>query len=433
MAPISSVADPILDRLKVLHPKAIDLSLDRVWRLMAALGHPERSLPPVIHVAGTNGKGSTVATLRAVLEAAGHRVHVYTSPHLVRFSERIRLAGSIIDEAALAEILEEIERRNAGEPITFFEVTTAAAFLAFARTPADVTLLETGMGGRLDATNIIDRPLATVITPISYDHMQFLGTTLAEIAGEKAGILKRGVPAVTGVQPDEAQAVLTARAAAVGAVPVRRGTEWQVEARDDGFRYRGCRTVDLPRPSLPGRHQIDNAALAIATLDHIEALKVDDAAMRAGLAAVEWPARLQRLTRGPLPALLPPGAELFLDGGHNEAAGEILADWAKANHDKPLDVVFAMISTKSPEAFLAHLAPYARRLRAVAIPGEPLSLPADVTAAAAQKAGIRDAAAAASTEAAVADLVARAAGGPPPRVLVCGSLYYAGTVLAENS
>jgi len=397
---------------------------------MAALGHPERHLPPVIHVAGTNGKGSTVATLRAVLEAAGLRAHVYTSPHLVRFSERIRLAGSLIDEPQLASLLEEIEQRNAGAPITFFEVTTAAAFLAFARTPADVTLLETGMGGRLDATNIIDRPLASVITPISFDHMQFLGTTLAEIAGEKAGILKPEVPVAIGRQPQAAFDVLTRRAREVGAKLFRRGAEWEIEPAGDGFLYRGRHRYELPRPNLPGRHQVDNAALAVAALDHIGGLAVTEDHMRAGLRRIEWPARLQRLTKGPLADLLARGGELFLDGGHNEAAGEILADWAQAQRDRPLDLVFGMLSTKSPEAFLAHMAPYVRRLRAVPIPGEAAALPADAVADAARRAGLGDVAVAQSVQEAVAQLARN--GEPPARILICGSLYLAGQVLAEN-
>ena len=394
---------------------------------MAELGHPEARLPPAIHVAGTNGKGSTVAAVRAVLEAAGYRVHVYTSPHLVRFAERIRLAGRLIDERQLAELLEEIERVNAGKPITFFEVTTAAAFLAFARQPADAVLLEVGMGGRLDATNLVERPLASVMAPISMDHMQYLGDTLALIAGEKAGILKSGVPAVIGLQPEEASLVLVARAAERGAPLFRRGVEWRIERTRSGFVYRGRRTVELPLPSLAGSHQIDHAALAVAVLDRIGAFKVTDAQLRAGMSGIEWPARLQLLTRGPLAALLPAGAELFLDGGHNEAAGEALAAWARDNRDTPLDLVFAMLSTKPPDRFLAHLAPHVRRLRATSVPGEALSLPADAIADAARRAGLKDVAICASVRDAVAELAPRAR-----RILICGSLYLAGTVLAEN-
>jgi dihydrofolate synthase/folylpolyglutamate synthase len=424
---VGATADPILERLKDLHPKAIDLSLDRVLRLMADLGHPEARLPPAIHVAGTNGKGSTIATLRAILEAAGYRVHVYTSPHLVRFNERIRLAGELIDERQLAELLEEIERINAGKPITFFEVTTAAAFLAFARAQADIVLLETGMGGRLDATNIVERPLASVLTPISMDHMQFLGDTLPLIAAEKAGILKHAVPAVIGAQPDDVMAVLAAHAARVGAPRWQRSSEWKVVPRGDGFVYRGRRTIDLPLPSLPGAHQIDNAALAVATLDQLTGFKIADAHLRQGLGQIEWPGRLQRLTRGSLVALLPPGVELYLDGGHNEAAAEILADWAKDQRDQKLDLVFGMLSTKPPEKFLGHLAPHIRRLQAITIPNEHLALPAETIAEAGRQAGIREVAVAADVDAAIRALATDAR-----RILICGSLYLAGKVLAEN-
>ena len=394
---------------------------------MADLGHPERKLPPVLHVAGSKGKGSTVAMLRAVLEAAGYRVHVYVSPHLVRLAERIRLAGSLIDEAYLAELLEEVERVNAGQPITFFEVTTAAAFLAFARNPADVVILEVGMGGRLDATNIVGRPLASTLVPISFDHMQYLGDTLAKIAAEKAGVLKPGVPAVVGLQPDEAARTIETRAAAVGTPLFRRGHEWAATCRPDGFRYAGRRTLDLPLPSLPGRHQIDNAALAVATLDRVDGFTVSEAQFRSGLTRVDWPARLQRLGRGPLVALLPPASELWLDGGHNEAAGRVLADWA-ADTKRPLDLAVGMLSTKEPERFLAPLKPYAQRLRAIAIPKEPLSLPAEIVAEAGRRAGFTDVAAASSTAEAIADLARHG----PERVLITGSLYLAGTVLAEN-
>ncbi len=417
-------ADPILERLKTLHPKAIDMSLDRVRALMRALGDPQEALAPVVHVAGTNGKGSTIACLRAMLEAAGKRVHVYTSPHLVRFAERIRIAGSLIGEDALAALLEEIERINAGAPITFFEVTTAAAFLAFARAPADYVLLETGMGGRLDATNLVRRPAVVAQTPISFDHMQYLGDTLAAIAGEKAGILKPGVPAAIGVQPAEAAAVFDARAAELGAPLFRHGREWRVARTASGLRYSGRGTYDLPAPTLPGPHQYDNAGLALACA---EILGLDGAAMAAGLARAEWPARLQRLTRGPLVAALPADVPLFLDGGHNEAAGEALAGWIAG---RKIDLVFGMLSTKEPANFLRHVAPFVRRLRAIPIAGEPLSRPASEIAAAARGVGIADVAEAADEDAAVGALAAGATSSVP--VLVCGSLYLCGRVLARN-
>ncbi|WP_404322612.1 bifunctional folylpolyglutamate synthase/dihydrofolate synthase [Azospirillum doebereinerae] len=432
-APVRS--DPVLERLKGLHPKVIDLSLDRVHRLLAALGHPERRLPPVVHVAGTNGKGSTVAFLRAFLEAAGHRVHVYTSPHLVRFHERIRLAGRLIDDDHLAALLEECEAANAGGPITFFEVTTVAAFLAFSRVPADVVLLETGLGGRLDATNVIDRPAVTAITRISSDHRQFLGETLTEIAGEKAGIFKPGVPVVMAEQPAaEALNALTLRAAAVGA-PIR---PWSATPQPGGFRFEGAkRQLDLPMPGLAGAHQIGNAGLALACLDHLP-LAVDEAAVRRGLASVEWPARLQRLTRGPLADGLPPDWELWLDGGHNDSAGEVLArqavDWSAADADKdggrPLLLIYGMLASKDPYEFLAPLAPFAHALRSVAIPGEEASLTAEESAEAGRTCGIQDSAATPSVAAALAGLTQVRTG--PARVLICGSLYLAGSVLAEN-
>jgi dihydrofolate synthase / folylpolyglutamate synthase len=419
-------ADPILERLKTLHPKAIDMSLDRLVRLMAALGNPQDRLAPVVHVAGTNGKGSTLAALRAMLEAAGKSVHVYTSPHLVRFNERIRVAGTLIDDATLAALLEEIETVNAGAPITFFEVTTAAAFLAFARTKADYVLLETGMGGRLDATNLVEKPVAVGLTPISFDHMQFLGTTLAAIAGEKAGIVKPGVATYVGVQPPEAAAVFDAKAQALGAPLVRFGREWNFATAADGFVWRrDGRHYDLPHPALPGRHQIDNAALAVAIAD---GLGVPAAAIATGVATAQWPARLQRLTKGTLPNLLGPDIPLYLDGGHNEAAGEVLAVWAKG---RKIDLVFGMLSTKEPADFLRHVAPFVRRLRAIAIEGEPLSRPASEIVEAARTVGIEDVAAAPSPQAAIADLAAKADAQTP--VLICGSLYLCGRILSQNS
>lgn len=415
-------ADPILARLMALHPVAIDMSLDRVRRLMDDLGRPQDALAPVIHIAGTNGKGSTVAHLRAILEATGRAVHVYTSPHLVRFNERIRVAGRLIEDADLVALLEEVERVNAGRPITFFEVTTAAAFLAFARAKADAVLLETGMGGRLDATNLVDRPVAAGLTPISMDHMSYLGDTLALIAAEKAGIIKPAVPCVVGPQPPAALAVFEARARELGAPLSRHGAEWTVMPRAAGFRYAGKRAHDLPVPALPGRHQLDNAGLAIAILEQTFDPTHDQIA--AGLARAEWPARLQRLT-GKLASILPAGGELWLDGGHNEGAGVVIAEWLKGRG--PVDLVFGMLSTKDPAAFLAHVAPYVRRLRAVAIPDDRLTLPPQALVEAAAKVGVRDARAMTSIEAALADLADR-----PGRVLICGSLHLAGAVLARS-
>jgi dihydrofolate synthase / folylpolyglutamate synthase len=401
---------------------------------MAELGDPQDRLPPVVHVAGTNGKGSTVAYVRAIAEAAACRVHVYTSPHLVRFNERIRVAGRLIDDAALVPILEEVEDVNAGRPITFFEVTTAAAFLAFARVPADLVVLEVGLGGRLDATNLVKHPAVSAITSISYDHMQYLGDTLTQIAREKAGIVKPGVPVVVGPQPAEVAAVIRELANAAGAKLFEHGSAWRIAPGESGLRYEGKAARALPLPVLPGRHQVENAGIAIAVAEHLAGrnFRIDDAAIGRGLTSVEWPARLQRLTRGPLLGLLRPDAELFLDGGHNEAGGAVLADWAATRRDgKPLDVVCGMLSTKQPERFLAHLAPHVRRFRAITVEGAELMLPAEAIADAARAAGMRDVKAAGDYKTAVADLAAQAEG--PHRILICGSLaLLCGAVLAEH-
>jgi dihydrofolate synthase/folylpolyglutamate synthase len=421
--------DQVLARLTQLHPKKIDLSLGRIERLLTALGNPQDQLPPAVHVAGTNGKGSTVATLRACLEAGGYRVHAYTSPHLVRFHERIRLAGHLIEEDLLLELLEECERANRGEPITFFEITTAAAFLAFARTPADVVLLETGLGGRLDTTNVLRRPAATAITPVSLDHQAFLGDTVAAIAGEKAGILKPGAPAIIGPQPDEAEAVIERRAAAINAPLFRWRHEWHCEARGDGMRYEGrCWQLDLPLPSLPGMHQIVNAATAIACLEQLPQMPLPPTAITDGLRHIDWPARLQRLRHGPLIDVLPAGWELWLDGGHNPAAGEVIAEVARGWQDRPLDLIVGMLNTKDASGFLAPLAAHARMLFAVTIPGEENPHPAAEIVASAKSVGIA-AHEAASIDAALHEIVRQAG---PARVLICGSLHFAGVVLAEN-
>lgn len=431
-------SDVILERLKGLHPKLIDLSLGRIERLLAALGHPERCMAPAIHVAGTNGKGSTVAFLRAMLEAQGYRVHVYTSPHLVRFNERIRLAGKLIDEAMLSAMLERCEQANGGQPITFFEVTTAAAFLAFAETPADIVLLETGLGGRLDATNVLAAPLACVITPVSMDHEQFLGDTLAKIAGEKAGILKRDVTCVVAPQAPEAAAVIAARAGEIGAPLLCYGRDWSVETLSHGMRWHSTREAPswrdttLPRPALPGAHQIINAGAAIACLSLLRDIVVDEAAIRQGLSTVEWPARLQRLTRGPLVGALrklPHDIELWLDGGHNPSAGEALAAQAVQWRDKPLMIVAGLLRTKDAAGFFRPLAPHIAAARSVTIAGEDASLTAEETAEAAGRAGL-PATPAESVAAAVAALARIAT--QPARILICGSLYLAGQVLAEN-
>jgi dihydrofolate synthase/folylpolyglutamate synthase len=429
-APPALGSDRILERLTRLHPKLIDLSLGRMERLLAALGHPERRLPPVVHVAGTNGKGSTVAYLRAIAEAAGRVAHVYTSPHLVRFHERIRVAGRLIDEASLARLLDACERANGEAPITFFEITTAAAFLAFAETPADVLLLEVGLGGRLDATNVVTAPRATVITPVSLDHMEFLGDTVAKIAAEKAGIIKPGVPLVVGPQTADALDVILARAAELDAPALVHGRHWHARAESGRLVFEDARgSLDLPLPALPGPHQVGNAGMAIAVA---RLMGEADAAIARGLETVEWPARLQRLTRGPLVAALPDDAELWLDGGHNPGAAEVIAATFRdiaGRAPKPLRIVAGMLTTKDAHGFFSGLAPLGAPVRTVQIPGEANALPAAALADAAQAAGL-DAKPAASLDAAVAEIAAE--DGPAPRILVCGSLYLAGRVLASH-
>jgi len=436
--------ESVLQRLIDLHPKKIDLSLGRVGELLAKLGRPQEKLPPVVHVAGTNGKGSTIAFLRAFLEAAGYRTHVYTSPHLIHFRERVRLAGRIIDDGELVKLLEECETANDGRPITFFEITTAAAFLAFSRTPADILLLETGLGGRLDATNIVLKPALSVITPISIDHMQFLGSTLAAIAEEKSGILKNGVIGVIAPQKSEAQAVIEARAEKVGAPLSSFARDWnvrplhmrssEVSAVTTAMHFEGSRIfANLPAPGLAGHHQMFNAATALACLEHLGGFSVDEAALARGIEEVEWPGRLQRITRGPLVDGLDKGWELWIDGGHNPAAGEILAATAKSWGPAPLDLVFGMLNSKNPGGFLAPLAPYLRRVMAVAIPGEKASFTAEEVASAGHVNGIKPLLAE-SLEKALHGLLAEAreADEKPGRILVCGSLYLAGAVLREN-
>ena len=426
----AETSDRVLERLGRLHPKLIDLSLGRIERLLAAFDNPHEKLPPVIHVAGTNGKGSTIATMRACLEAGGYRVHVYISPHLVRFHERIRLAGELIKEEALIALLEECERANGGKPITFFEITNAAAFLAFARVSADVVLLEVGLGGRLDSTNVVRSPAVTAITPISLDHQTFLGDTLAKIAAEKAGILKPGVPVVIGPQPEEAETVIEARAVGLGAPLSRWQREWDCAAAGTGMRFAGQRWwLDLPLPSLVGEHQIANAGTALACLEQLRDFPLAPEALAGGLRRIEWPARLQRLGRGPLVKMMPPGWELWLDGGHNPGAGAVLAEFVAGWRDRPLYLVVGMLNTKDAAGFLSPLASHAEALYGVTIRGEENPLSAAAIVAAARSVGLT-ATTAPSVEAALTDLLK---GSPSGRVLICGSLHFAGTVLRENA
>jgi dihydrofolate synthase/folylpolyglutamate synthase len=421
----TQTSDVILDRMMALHPKIIDLTLDRVWRLLAALDNPQTKLPPVIHIAGTNGKGSTQAMIRAGLEGAGLSVHAYTSPHLARFHERIRLSGELISEPDLTAVLDECYAANNGENITYFEITTCAALLAFARAQADYTLLEVGLGGRLDATNVIHEPAVTVITPVSIDHEQFLGDTLGKIAAEKAGIIKPGVPCIVGPQQDEALEVIEYTAARLGAPLLIHGQHWHVHEENGRLIYQdetGLR--DLPLPNLLGAHQIQNAGAALAVLRH---LNLGDDAYEAAVTKAEWPARMQRLKTGPLVDAAPQ-AELWLDGGHNAAAGIALADVLAKLPDRPTHMICGMLNTKDVTGYLSPLAKRAQSLTAVSIPGEAATLSAEDTAAAAAKVDL-----AATTADSVSDaLNAIVAENPQARVLICGSLYLAGNILREN-
>ena len=422
----AQTSDAVLARMMALHPKIIDLTLDRMWRLLDALGNPQNDLPPVIHIAGTNGKGSTQAMIRAGLEAAGHRVHAYTSPHLARFHERIRVAGDLISETDLTAILDECYDANGGESITYFEITTCAALLAFARTPAEYTLLEVGLGGRLDATNVIDAPALTVITPVSIDHQQYLGNTLAEIAGEKAGIIKRRVPCIVGPQQDEALAVIEAQAARHLAPILAYGQQWHVSQEAGRMVYQDeTGLLDLPKPKLLGAHQISNAGAALAALRQ---LGIAAGPCEAAVTQAQWPARMQRLRKGPLVDTAP-AAELWLDGGHNPAAGEAIAALLDDMPKRPTYLICGMLNTKDIGGYLRPLAAHADKLFAVSIPGEAATLPAAETAQAAEKAGLT---AVQSTSVAEALATINALDGNA-RVLICGSLYLAGAVLRENS
>ena len=423
MAPHSDV---ILERMMGLHPKVMDLVLDRVWRLLEGLGNPQDSLPPVIHLAGTNGKGSTQAMIRAGLEAEGQRVHAYTSPHLARFHERIRLAGSLISEEHLQEILEECETVNGGAQITYFEITTCAALLAFSRVAADYTLLEVGLGGRLDATNVIAQPALSVITPVSIDHQQFLGETLAEIAGEKAGILKRGVPAVIGPQQEAAMDVIEAQAQRFGTPLIAHGQHWHVWEERGRLIYQDeTGLLDLPLPNLPGAHQIENAGAAIASLRH---LGFGETACEAAVTRAFWPARMQRLREGPLVDAFPTG-ELWLDGGHNPAAGQAIgAHLAGLPKGRDTWAICGMLNTKDARGYLRPMADHLAGMITVPIPGEENSLPAQSLADMAADVGI-----AAQTADSVARAVDMVLGAEKnARVLICGSLYLAGYILREN-
>ncbi len=431
MADFARSDDPVLDRLLRAAGQqrvwGVDLTLDRIERLLARMASPHRRLPPVLHVAGTNGKGSTCAFLRAALEAAGHRVHMFTSPHLVRVNERIRVSGTLVSDEEFAEALADVLRFNAGQPISFFECITAAAFLLFAANPADAVVLEVGLGGRLDSTNVVPEPLVTGISQLALDHVAILGPTLRHIAQEKAGIARRNVPLVTQKYPAPIHAAVAEVAALKGALLRPRGESWDCAVYDGQLAWRDPsleEALRLPVPKLAGAHQADNAGLAIAMLRAQSALNVPDSALRSAMGWVQWPGRLQRLTAGPLVAPLPAGAELWLDGGHNPAAARALAAFAAgASPALPLHLLVGMLATKDHKAFLKSM-PHGVRITAVPISGHD-GVPADALAADARALGMQ-----ADAATSLPDAVARVAGAS--RVLMTGSLHLVGEALALN-
>jgi len=431
MADFARSADPAvqaeLDLLSKLSPGGDRLGLERITGLLDRLGRPQDALPPVLHVAGTNGKGSTCAFLRAALEAAGHKVHAFTSPHLVRFNERIRIAGRLIEDAELSALLREVREASDGIEPSFFEATTAVAFLAFARTEADAAIVEVGLGGRLDATNVVDRPLVCGITSLGLDHQQFLGRRMADIAAEKAGIARRDVPLVTQLYPPAIAGLIGGIAKDVGARWLPRGDQWDATIREDRLHYTDdAGGLELPVPRLPGRYQAMNAALAVAMLRHQDQLKVPASALSAAMGWADWPARLQRLGPGPLTGLLPPGSELWVDGGHNPSAARLVADHVKHQwlDGRPTHLLFAALQSKDAAGLLKPFAGIADMVHTLPITDHDCRDPkelADLARNLGFKAHPRE-----------TPGQALAAIRKPSRALVFGSLYLAGEALAAN-
>ena len=428
--------DRILERLLKLHPKLIDLSLSRLKKLLDSLGNPEENLPPIIHVAGTNGKGSTVATLAAIYKSAGYRVHIYTSPHLVRFTERIVVSGSEISKNYLEELLIECEDANNGENITFFEITTAAAMLAFSRNPADLLLLEVGLGGRFDATNVIETPTLSVITPVSMDHQDFLGKTIDEIAFEKAGILKPSVPAIIGPQTNEALNVIKRRALELGSSAYIFGEDWNISPANNQLIFKmGSKSSIVPQPNLLGDHQIQNAGCALASIKLLNGqFPVSPQEIDMGLVSINWPARLQKLKEGNLIENLLEDVEIWIDGGHNQDAAKAIAstlrDWRTASPEISIHMVFGALNNRCPQNFLQYFTDVIETIRAVDIPGETNALSALEIETAARECGLK-AYPAKGVSPAITDIISNSSG--KRRILICGSLYLAGAVLRENN
>ena len=422
-----SKSDVVLDRLLSLHPKIIDLTLDRVTRLLKKLNNPEDKISQVVHIAGTNGKGSTQAFLRAAIESSGESAHVYTSPHLTRFHERIRVAGSLISENVLADILNECELANNGKPITFFEITTCAAFLIFSRIKADYTLLEVGLGGRLDATNILKKPKLTIITPISMDHVQFLGSTIEQIANEKAGIIKEGIPCIVGHQSKDAIDVIKKRAIELKSKLKIYGEHWQVYAKSDKLIFKDAMGfLELPLPKLIGQHQIENAGTAIAAMRE---LSIPDEACKESMKNVYWPARMQRLESGPL-VKMANESEIWLDGGHNQAAGIAISNALEQLPKGRTNILICgMLKTKDLKAFLNPLFNSAKFLYGIRIQGEENSNSAEIIVNQAREIGFS----AFKTQKVSDAILQIIKAHPNSRIIICGSLFLAGKILQDNA
>ena len=416
--------------MRALHPPLIDLTTGRIERLLDALGQPHERMGPVIHVAGTNGKGSTCAFLRAVAEAAGLKVNVLTSPHLVRFAERIRIGGRLINDQALSDGIDSVVAANAGQDISFFEIATALAFDAFARSPADLCVVEVGLGGRFDASNVFAAPAVSVITPVDYDHLELLGSDLGKIAWEKAGIIRAGRPVVVARQRDTALSVIEREAETLRAPLTLMGRDV------DGWEERGRlvvqladRLLDLPAPRLPGAHQFANAALAIAALQTFGDSRINEAAIAAGIESADWPGRFQRLDCGPVAALAR-HTDIWLDGAHNPHAAQALAETCRrlsARDGRPVALVTGMLGRKDAHAFFAAFRALGPQVFVTHF-DSPMATPADDLADAARGSGLR-----AMAVNGVESGVSRAAEMPgPPHIVICGSLHFVGEVLAMS-
>ncbi|MBT5914285.1 bifunctional folylpolyglutamate synthase/dihydrofolate synthase [Rhodospirillaceae bacterium] len=430
------ISRKLIERLERLHPKIIDLSLDRLNNLLNALDNPQKRLPPIIHVAGTNGKGSTIAILRSIQNAAGLSIHAYTSPHLVHLNERFIIAGKEITEKSLIQTLTECENANAGAEITFFEIITAAGLLAFSKIKADLLLLEVGLGGRFDATNVVSNPILSIITPISLDHQQYLGDTLEKIAYEKAGILKEKRPAIIGQQGPEALKVIKLKAEETGSPLFIFQRDWNITETKSAIKFEvEGSTSYFEKPNLKGIHQIQNAGIAIAATHYLkEVLPIKNGSIDQGLLTVKWPARLQKINEGPLINILPTNVELWIDGGHNQNASLLIAhtirNWKIKNPCLSIHMVFGCLSNRETKALLQPFINIIDLVQTVKIPEQANSASRELVAHTAKSMGFR-ASPADTVAKAIKNIISLSAG--KRLILIYGSLYLSGSVLADNS